>query len=239
MLTEPVARYPPHGRLNPKHQRTNRRAHHAGYEWAKRADDFEHRQRVGGLRWRGGELERLLDAGHAAMHEEIARLFAATDGWVAVPEVSFSIFGERGVIDILAWHEPTRSLLVIELKTEIVDVNELMGTIDRKRRLAPTIARERGWIPSSVCVWVIVADSSTNRRRVRAHRTTLRAAFPTDGKTINGWLAGPGAPIACLSFWSNSPASRVKSDLATRKRVRRPARGPAERGSSAQRHPWP
>lgn len=36
-----------------------------------------------------------------------------------MPEVSFSIYGQRGVIDILAWHAATRSLLVIELKTEM------------------------------------------------------------------------------------------------------------------------
>ena len=61
------------------------------------------------------------------MHEELARLFAGLPDWVAVPEVTFSIYGERGAIDILAWHEPTRSLLVIELKTELVDIQETSG----------------------------------------------------------------------------------------------------------------
>lgn len=41
-------------------------------------------------RWRGGELDRLLNAGHSAMHERLARDFAARAGWAAVPEVSFS-----------------------------------------------------------------------------------------------------------------------------------------------------
>jgi hypothetical protein len=34
--------------------------------------------------------------------------------------VSFSIFGERGLIDILAFHQPTGMLLIIELKTELM-----------------------------------------------------------------------------------------------------------------------
>ncbi len=195
------------------------------------------------VRWQGGELDRLLNARHSAMHELVARALLATPGWVFAPEVSFAVYGERGVIDILAWHAQSRTLLVIELKTEIVDVNELMGTIDRKRRLAPVIARVRGWIPASVSVWVIVADGSTNRRRVRSHRTTLRAAFPTDGRTMGGWLRRPAGRLACLSFWSNSPASRVKSDLATVKRVRRPARlagrHVAEREVSATRQLQP
>ena len=174
------------------------------------------------VRWQGGELDRLLNARHSAMHESVARAFLSIPGWVLAPEVSFSVYGERGVIDILAWHAATRTLLVIELKTEIVDVNEVMGTLDRKRRLAPMIARERGWIPAHVAVWLVVAGSSTNRRRVRSHGTTLRAAFPTDGRTIAGWLRRPAGPLACLSFWSDSRPSRVKSDLATVKRVRRP-----------------
>jgi transcriptional regulator with XRE-family HTH domain len=178
------------------------------------------------VRWQGGELDRLLNARHSALHESVARAFLSLSGWVLIPEVSFSVYGERGVIDILAWHAQSRTLLVIELKTEIVDINELMGTIDRKRRLAPVIARERGWVPASVSVWVMVADGSTNRRRVRAHRTTLRAAFPTDGRTISGWLVRPAGPVACLSFWSDSQVARAKSDLATVKRVRQPGRVP-------------
>ena len=83
-------------------------------------------------RWRGGELDRLLGARHSAMHEVMARRFAALDGWEAVPEVTFSLWGERGSIDVLGWHAATRTLLVTELKTEIVDVQELLGTLDRK-----------------------------------------------------------------------------------------------------------
>jgi len=95
------------------------------------------------VRWRGGELDRLLNARHSALHEEVARSFARIDGWTLAPEVSFAIRGERGVIDILAWHAASRTLLVIELTTEIVDINELMGSVDRKRRLAALVARDR------------------------------------------------------------------------------------------------
>src|SRR5687767_12752739 len=93
------------------------------------------------FRWRGGDLDRLLNAGHAAMHEAIARWFRGRwPGWTTAPEVSFAIWGERGVIDVLAWHAASRTLLVIELKTELADLNELVGTIDRKRRLAADVA---------------------------------------------------------------------------------------------------
>lgn len=179
-------------------------------------------------RWRAGDLDRMLSAGHSALNEAVSRRLVDLDGWEFAPEVSFSIFGERGVIDILAWHAASRSLIVIELKTELVDFNELIGTIDRKRRHAAEIARERGWLAqaSSVSVWVIVADSSTNRRRAADHATMLRAAFPLDGRAIRSWLARPVGAIGCLSFWSSSlpgtataPSPAIR---ATRHRIRVP-----------------
>jgi transcriptional regulator with XRE-family HTH domain len=172
--------------------------------------------------WFGGELDRLLNARHAALHESVARSLLTRPGWALAPEVSFAIRGERGVIDILAWHEETQTLLVIELKTEIVDISDLMGSVDRKRRLAASVARDRGWIPSSVSVWVIVGESVTNRRRVWSHSTTLRAAFPSDGRAMRSWLRSPSGGIACLSFWSNARGARAKTGVATVKRVRRP-----------------
>jgi transcriptional regulator with XRE-family HTH domain len=108
------------------------------------------------LRGSGADLDRLLAAGHSAMHEELARLFAGLPDWVSLPEVTFAIYGERGAIDVLAWHEPTRSLLVIELKTELVDIQDTVGTLDRKVRLAVTIARERGWDPLTVSSWLLI-----------------------------------------------------------------------------------
>ena len=101
------------------------------------------------VRWRGGDLDRMLATAHSALHEEVAGRLLGLAGWQVAPEVSFGIWGERGVIDILAWHQPTRSLLVIELKTELVDFNELLGTLDRKVRLAREIAADRGWTGAS------------------------------------------------------------------------------------------
>jgi transcriptional regulator with XRE-family HTH domain len=93
-------------------------------------------------RWRGGEVSRMLSARHSALHESAARHFEGLVDWRVRPEVSFSIYGERGIIDMVAYHAGSGALLVIELKTEIVDVNELVGTLDRKARLAPQIAAE-------------------------------------------------------------------------------------------------
>jgi hypothetical protein len=144
------------------------------------------------VRWHGGDPDRLLNARHAAMQEGIARLFAAVEGWIAEPEVSFSVYGERGVVDVLGWNADARVVLVIELKTEFVDVNELMGTLDRKRRLARNLARDRDWDARAVASWVIVADNRTNRRPSDARLAA--AARRTPGRHEFHALGPPPCP---------------------------------------------
>ena len=174
------------------------------------------------LRWQGGDLGRLLNARHAALHEAVARLFLSLEGWVAEPEVSYSVYGERGIVDVLGWHPVSRVVLVIELKTEFVDVNELMGTLDRKRRLAWGIARDRGWDPAAVATWVIVADNRTNRRALGDHQTVLRAKLPADGRTMHSWLRRPDGPRNGLSFLPWDRVQAPRRDLAPLRRVNRP-----------------
>ena len=112
-----------------------------------------------------------------------------------MPEVTFSVFGERGSIDILAWHARSRSLLVIELKTELVDLQDTVSTLDRKVRLAMKIARERGWEPASVSTWLVIAEGRHNRRSVERHAAFLRSRFPADGHAVMRWLRRPVARV--------------------------------------------
>ena len=135
--------------------------------------------------WRGGDLERLLRARHAAMSEAVAGMLRAA-GWEVHPEVSFNHFGERGVIDVVGWHPGWRTMLIIELKTELVDVGELLGTMDRRRRLGPRLAQERGWRPERIGAWIVLAESRTNRRHVARHREVMRSAFPEGGHAVRG-----------------------------------------------------
>jgi len=172
------------------------------------------------VRLRHGELERLLNAGHAALHEALARYLDQLPGWLQAPEVSFAIYSERGVIDILALHEPTGSLLVIELKTEVVAIEDVLMTMDVRMRHAARIARDRGWRASSVSAWLVIADSSTNRRRVRDHRSVLRSAFPSDGRRVREWLRGPTGTVRALSFWSDSNGMTATRKAVATRRVR-------------------
>jgi transcriptional regulator with XRE-family HTH domain len=168
-----------------------------------------------------GELDRVLNAGHAALHEAVAKYLDSVPGWVHAPEVSFSIYGERGVIDILAFHAPTRSLLVIELKTELVSLEDLLTTMDVRVRHATNIAKERGWVASSVSAWVVFAPSRTTRRRLAAHTSTLHSAFPADGRSVQGWLARPRGSLRAISFWTDSKVVAARRNAGAPRRVRK------------------
>jgi transcriptional regulator with XRE-family HTH domain len=164
-------------------------------------------------RWRGAELDRLLNARHSALHEAVAQEFARSwPDWQLAPEASFSIYGERGVIDLLAWHAQRATVLVVELKTALVDVNEVLGTLDRKRRLAVRVAGERGWRASTVGTWLLFAEDRSTRRRIADHRTMLRSAAPAGGRAIRHWLRDPNGPIRAMSAWPMDKVGAARRD---------------------------
>jgi transcriptional regulator with XRE-family HTH domain len=177
--------------------------------------------------WRGGDGGRLLSHAHSHLAEQVADRLAGL-GWTVEPEVSFSMYGERGVIDQLAWHPGRAHLLVIELKTEFVDMNEMLGTFDRKIRLARSVAAQRGRQASAVSGWLIVLDTHTNRRHAAAHMSLLRARFPHDGRALAGFLADPCRTTNGMAFWPDSSPGGVGPAAAggrSRIRVKKGAAG--------------
>ena len=163
------------------------------------------------IRWRGGSLDHLLDARHASLGEAmIERLMEA--GWAVQPEVSYSIYGERGSIDLLAWHESTRTLLVIELKTELTSIEETLRGHDTKVRLGPGIARERfGWNPVVVARLLVLPEDRTARRHVNQHQATLRRDYPLATPAVKRWLRKPDAKtVGGILFLPDTSPSRVR-----------------------------
>ena len=177
----------------------------------------------GSVLWQGADLDRMLNRGHAQLHEAAARWLADIGGWLAVPEVSLSTHGERGVIDIVAWHGASRSMLIVELKTRIVDISNLMATMDVRRRMARAIAIDRGWDPAAIGLWVVVAPGRTNARALAEHATVLRAKFPDDGRVMRRWLAHPSGGVAALSFLPKVRLGDTGRDPTTPRRIRRAA----------------
>ena len=176
------------------------------------------------LRWRGGDLDRLLDEGHAAVCGAVTSWLTRL-GWELQPEVTFAIYGERGSIDLLAWHAPTRTLLVIEVKTELVSVEETLRRHDTKTRLARDIALERfGWRPVHVSRLLILPESRTHRLRVERHDVLLRRTYPGRSSALRAWLRNPIGPISGLAFLSVTHAMRGGRGPLSRKRINRPRR---------------
>ena len=172
------------------------------------------------LRWNGEQLDRLLDASHAATVaaalDRLGRL-----GWESAVEVSFSIWGERGSIDILARHPGTATVLVVEVKSVIPDLQAMLHDLDRKARLARAIAEARGWHTVSVARLLVVAESATSRQRVRRHDGVLRVALPDRGSVVRQWLAAPsGRPLRGIMFLSNVQHSHTGLPIWRRQRVR-------------------
>jgi transcriptional regulator with XRE-family HTH domain len=174
-------------------------------------------------RWRGPALERLLDERHALL-QAAWKLRLGRWGWLVDAEASFNRYGERGRVDLLASHSTARALLVVEIKTELVNLQELLGTLDVKARLGPILARERRWPrPATVVRVLIVRDTPTARRRV-ATFGPLFDSFGLRGRDAVGWLAHPerpGAlPTGLLIFSDLSPAAVMRARQVDGQRVR-------------------
>jgi transcriptional regulator with XRE-family HTH domain len=169
------------------------------------------------LDWNGEAGDRLLDADHAALVEHVVATLRRL-GWEAVPEVTFAIRSERGSIDILAWHEDSATLLVVEVKTVVPDVQAMLSTHDRKLRLADLVARERGWRPGRIGSLLVIREATTARRRVEQHGATFDARFPDRGPAVRTFLERPGAGSRAVRGLWFLPLSRPAT---TRHRVAR------------------
>jgi transcriptional regulator with XRE-family HTH domain len=149
--------------------------------------------------YRRAELAQMRDERHAALAERVANHLDRL-GWLVAAEVSFNEYGDRGRIDLLAYEPASRTLIVIEIKTAIVDLQDLLGGLDVKQRLARNIARRLGWDPLVAVPAIVLLDHTTNRRRVATHERLL-ARFSLRGRGVRLWLRRPvGSPTGVLLF---------------------------------------
>ena len=145
------------------------------------------------FRWRGEALDRLIDERHAALVDAIVQIFLRA-GWEVDVEVSFSIYGERGSIDVFARHPPTGLVAVVEVKASIGEAGGTLIGVDRKARLAPAIARERGWRCTGVARILVVVEGNTARDRINRHREAFRSALPSTTRECLAWIRDPSSP---------------------------------------------
>jgi transcriptional regulator with XRE-family HTH domain len=177
------------------------------------------------VRWQGAGLDRLFDEGHARLSGQVATLLRRWD-WEVEVEVSFAHFGERGSIDLLAWHGRTATLLVIEIKTELGSVEGLLRPLDRKVRLAPGVARERfGWQPRVVGRLVVFPEDATVRRGVARQAPVLGTALPHGSKEARRWIQAPAGALRGIWFLSPARGTSAMRNPSSIQRVRLPRDG--------------
>ena len=158
------------------------------------------------LRWRAGLGDRLIDRVHASVVERVTAVLVG-DGWEVLPEFTFNVFGERGSVDILAWHPVHRALLIVEVKSRIQDVQAMLLSMSRKVRLVPgVVARERGWDRRALGIIVAMPDSHANRSVVAAHPTTFDASFPARTLACRAWIRAPAGDLSGLLFLPRMPS---------------------------------
>jgi transcriptional regulator with XRE-family HTH domain len=170
-------------------------------------------------RWRGPDLPKLLDEKHAAIVRHVVTRLG-TLGWVVVPEHTFNIRGERGSIDVLAWLPASRAALVIEVKSVLVDLQDLLSTLDRKKRLALSIARQAGWSPLFIGTLLVMPGETQARNAIEKYRPVFNATYPARGRDVQRWLRCPERDLRGIWFVLNFTASDTKQRPGGSLRVR-------------------
>jgi len=186
--------------------------------------------------WKAGEIDRLADGRHAAIVESVIRVLQEA-GWQVRAEVPFSVFGDRGSVDVLAWHAASGAVLLIEVKSQLYSVEETLRRFQTKIRLAPEIAKDRlGWTPRVVGAALVLPESAGTRRRVDAHSATFTASFPDRGRELRAWLRRPDRRLSAIWFLSANDLVRAIARPIQRVRVAKGAK-PSDTTASTQRQP--
>jgi transcriptional regulator with XRE-family HTH domain len=171
---------------------------------------------------RAGHLVRLSDEEHAAIVETMAGWFRAA-GFMTETEASFSEWGERGRVDLLAFDPRAGTLVIVEIKTQLLDLQDLFGALNVKERLVQTIADRRSWAARRRVTILAVAATAANREIVRTH-PALFAAYGAERLTR---AAIEGASNRML-HWVTPERAERSSWIAGRQRVRRIGGKPAQ-----------
>jgi hypothetical protein len=173
--------------------------------------------------WRGGQGDRLLDRAHAAIVDRVIGTLQSL-GWDVTAEFTFNHFGDRGSVDVLAWHAGERILLIIEVKATLTDLQDLLVSLSRKLRVVPDLARRQlGWDATHIARIVVVAGTAANRSVVARHAAIFEASFPATSREVRSWLRRPLGPLAGL--WLMSTSSLGSGTSVARTRIR-PRAGP-------------
>ena len=161
--------------------------------------------------WQGAAPDRLLDERHALLSGVVLDHLRRA-GWTVAPEVSFAHYGERGSIDLLAGHQPSRTALVTEIKTELGSIEEVQRKLDVKVRLCRELVQERfGWTPLIRARLLVLPEGRATRTVLERHSILLGASYPQRGWAVRHWIGAPAGPFSGLWVLSKDhPESGIR-----------------------------
>ncbi len=161
-----------------------------------------------------GDVERLIDRRHAALVDAVVG-FLRVAGWEVTTEYSFNHYGDRGCVDVLAWHPLARALLIVEVKSELRDIQATLHALDVKVRVVPgRVREEKNWAVASVGSVLVLPALSTERDHVARHRQIFEVALPERTVEVKRWLGQPDRNLRGVWF------VRVSREAIVTQRVR-------------------
>jgi transcriptional regulator with XRE-family HTH domain len=173
--------------------------------------------------WRGGALDRLLDEDHSRLVATTVNRLRAL-GWSVDVEVTYSSFGERGSIDVLAVRSSLRAVVLVEVKSELTSVEATLRKMDEKSRLVRRVlcADHYRFEPAAVGSLLVLPATDTSRRRLHASATVLDAGLPARGQAVRRWLAEPQGSVSGVWLLADTNRRGGTSARGGACRVRRP-----------------
>ena len=169
------------------------------------------------IRWRGGAIDRLLDERHAALVAGACRVLAESS-WQVVAEATYSVYGERGSVDVLAWRRELASAAVVEVKTELASVEATLRKHDEKVRLASRLIRDReGWTPRVVGRVLVLPEGRTARRQLERAGVVLASAYPLRALELRTWLRAPRASVGGVLLLADTSDRGARQPIVRRR----------------------
>jgi len=124
-------------------------------------------------------------------------------------------------VDVLAFHPLLGALLIVEVKSAVPDMQDMLAGVDRKARLGPQLAADRGWRVRSVSRLLVLPDGRTARRRLVDHAAIVGQVFPLRTAAVRRWIARPVGAIGGVLFLPSSQSTTARQRVGASRAGRR------------------
>lgn len=158
-----------------------------------------------------GEVGRQADLGHARCVGAARRLLEAA-GFACATEQQVVEGPWRGSIDLVAFDEVARRLVLVEVKTELRDAGALERQVERYAHLCLDVSRRQGWKAREIAVVVLVLATSEVDAFLVANRDVMAGAFPVRGREAIACLLDRG-PVRGRALLMLDPRRRGRRAL--------------------------